>query len=287
MRSARRQTCTCRADVLARAERAAHSGERQPHALEREREARGNLSSVDVEPLRRDVELDTAAIVIGNRETGLGPEEGLVLHPDLVRPLDDHRAGCVGITVSDAHVTEQIAVGVDRGRVECGDRIRERDQRLVLDADRVHGAACGVGVVGRDRGDRLAGVADDFTREHRLVRMFQSVLEPTRHVVRRHDRVHAGDAIRRRQVDRPDARGRMRRTQRRAPQHPFGPEVRTEREAAAYLRDAVGTGRALADARAAPARVRPGLRRGGRRRRHGASLPRCCTVSRTACRMRP
>ena len=168
------------ADVFARAERATDTGERRAAPFEREAEARGDLVAVDVQPLRRDVELDAAAVVVGHGEAGLGSEEGLVLHPDLVEALDDDRAGRVGIAVPDAHVAEEVAVGVDRRRVERRLRIGERIEHLVLDRDRGHRAARRLGVVGGDRGDRLADVADDVAREHRLV----GVLEP----VRRRDR---------------------------------------------------------------------------------------------------
>jgi hypothetical protein len=67
-------------DVLAPAERAPDTGQRQAHLLGRQVERRGDLLAVDVQPLGGDVEVD-AALVVRHREARLGPEEGLVLHP--------------------------------------------------------------------------------------------------------------------------------------------------------------------------------------------------------------
>ena len=114
------------AHVFARAERTTDTGERQAHAFEREREARGDLALVDVQPLRRDVELHPGAVVIGHGEAGFGSEEGLILHSDFVEPLDDDRADRVGIAVPDADVAEEIAVGVDGRCLDRRFRIRQR-----------------------------------------------------------------------------------------------------------------------------------------------------------------
>jgi len=43
-----------------------------PHLLEREAETRRDLVAVDVQPLRRDVDVD-AAFAVGDSEAGLGP----------------------------------------------------------------------------------------------------------------------------------------------------------------------------------------------------------------------
>ena len=60
-------------DVLARPERAADAGERDPHLLLREVEARRELLEVDVEPLRRRAELDTTVPGRGGRAPPSGP----------------------------------------------------------------------------------------------------------------------------------------------------------------------------------------------------------------------
>ena len=85
-------------EVLAAAERAAHAGQREPHLLGRQAEARGDLVAVDVQPLGRDVEVD-AALAVGDREPGLRAEEGLVLHADLVLAGDDDVGRRVGVAV--------------------------------------------------------------------------------------------------------------------------------------------------------------------------------------------
>ena len=71
-------------EVLAAAERAADAGEVDAHLLERQAEARRDLRAVDVQPLRRDVDVD-AALAVGHREPRLGAEERLVLDADARR----------------------------------------------------------------------------------------------------------------------------------------------------------------------------------------------------------
>ena len=78
-------------EVLAAAERAADAGEVDPHHLGRQPEARCDLVAVDVQPLRRDVDVD-AALAVGHGEAGLRPEERLVLDADVVDARDDDLA---------------------------------------------------------------------------------------------------------------------------------------------------------------------------------------------------
>ena len=143
---------------------------RQPHLLVREAEALGDLVAVDVQPLGGDVEVD-AALAVGDREAGLGAEEGLVLHPDLVLAGDDDLGGGVGVAVVDLQVAQDVAAQVQLRRAGVhrllggGDRV----EHVVLDLDRLDGAAGGLGVVGGDDGDRLALVADGLPGEHGLV----------------------------------------------------------------------------------------------------------------------
>ena len=112
------------ATVFAPAERAADAGEGEPHLVPRQAEARGDLVAVDVQPLRRDEQLD-AAVVVGHRQPGLGPEEGLVLHADLVVALDDDRRRWrVGSPCRMRDVAEDVAVGVDRRGVGSPPRDR-------------------------------------------------------------------------------------------------------------------------------------------------------------------
>jgi hypothetical protein len=60
------------------------------------------------------VHLDTVTVVVGKAKGCFGPEEGLVLHPDLVFTFDHNRSGGVGIAVNDSLVPNEIAIRVDR-----------------------------------------------------------------------------------------------------------------------------------------------------------------------------
>ena len=101
--------------VLAPAERAADAGEVDAHLLERQPEARRDLRAVDVQPLRRDVDVD-AALAVRHREPGLRPEERLILDPDLVvRRSTRHVARSVGVAVADHHVAHDVRRGRPRG----------------------------------------------------------------------------------------------------------------------------------------------------------------------------
>ena len=73
--------------VLAAAEGPTDPAEVDAHLLRLEPEAGRDLVAVDVEPLRRDVDVD-AALPVRNRETRLRAEERLILCPDLVDALD-------------------------------------------------------------------------------------------------------------------------------------------------------------------------------------------------------
>ena len=73
--------------ILAAAEGAADTREVNAHLFLCEAETRCDLLAVDVQPLRRDVDVD-AALAVRNREAGLGPEERLILNAELVRPND-------------------------------------------------------------------------------------------------------------------------------------------------------------------------------------------------------
>ena len=74
-------------EVLAAAEGAADAGEVDPHLVGLEVEARRDLVSVDVQPLRGDVDVD-ATLAVRDRDAGLGAEERLVLLADVVDALD-------------------------------------------------------------------------------------------------------------------------------------------------------------------------------------------------------
>ena len=236
-------------DVLAPAERAADARQREAHLLHRQVEAGGDLVAVHVQPLGRDPEVDPA--VLGrDRQAGLRPEEGLVLHPDLVLAAD-HDVGLAGlVAVRDVDVAQQVAGRMQRRRVgrERVLGVGQRLEHLVVDLDPVGGAARGLGMVGGDDRHRLALVADLGEREHGLVVMLEPVRLAPRHVLVRQHRVHAGDRERGAELDPADARAGVRRAQRRAPQHVLGPHVRRVGELALDLRDAVRAADGDADA---------------------------------------
>ena len=153
-------------------------------------EAGGDLLAVLVQPLRGDVQLDAAAVRVGDGDGRLEPEERLVLHADLVRALDDDVAGGVGVAAHDALVAQHVAVGVDR-RVRAVDRrlgVEQRVEHLVVDVDRGQRPPARLRVVGGDGGDGLADVAHELAGEHRLVGGDQPVGRLAGHVVGGDDR---------------------------------------------------------------------------------------------------
>ena len=66
--------------VLAAAECAPDAGKVDAHLIGLEPETRRDLVPVDVQPLRRDVDVD-AALAVRDRDARLGAEERLVLLP--------------------------------------------------------------------------------------------------------------------------------------------------------------------------------------------------------------
>ena len=174
-------------EVLAPAEGAADPGEVDPHLLLLEPEAGRDLVAVDVQPLRRHVDVD-AALAVGHREPGLRPEEGLVLDPELVDALDADLAGGVRVAVADHDRAQDVrprvvAEAVAGGRVLVVDRrllhgalhVGHRLERLVLDPHLLGRPPRLLGMLGGDEGDRLAEVAHLVDREHRLVRELEPV----------------------------------------------------------------------------------------------------------------
>ena len=177
--------------VLATAERAADAGQRQPDLVGSETEGRADLALVDVQPLGRDVEVD-AADLVRHGEPGLRAEERLVLHPDLVVADDRHDIGVVGAGVHVADpdlevadevalrvqlrglstqlgdVTGQVAVQVEP-RAPAPSERRHRLEHVVVDDDLLRRLPRDLGVVGGDQRHRLALVAHDVDRQHRLV----------------------------------------------------------------------------------------------------------------------
>ena len=236
-------------DVLACPERPSDAAEHEAYLLLRQVEAGGDLLAVLVQPLRGDVELDAATTVVGQGERGLETEEGLVLHPDLVRALDHDRPRRPDITSHDALVPKDVAIGMDRV-ARAGDRnlgVEQRFEHLVLDDDRRQRPPARLGMVGGDGGDRLTDVSHMPAGEHRLVLADQAVGEPPGHVVSGDDGFDPVDPPRRPDVDAHDPCVRVRRAQRRPPEAALGRQVGRERERALDLGDAVGAHRRRTD----------------------------------------
>ena len=240
-------------EVLAAAERAADAAEHELHALRREREALGELVAVDVQPLGRDVQHD-AALAVGHRETRLRPEEGLVLHPDLVAPADDDVGGRVGLAVLDhapcaAGCRPRAARGAPGAIAASGSVTGSSTSYATAIASAARRAVSGWSAATIATGSPLKRTSG--CGEHGLV----GVLEPVRlaagHVGVGEDGVDARHRGRGGGVERADAGARVRAAQRRAPEHPVGAEVGRVGELAAHLRDAVGAQRAVADPAAA------------------------------------
>ncbi len=267
------------ADVLTGAERSADAAEHQPHPLLGQPETGGDLLAVLVQPLRGDVQLDAVLVDVGHRDRRLEPEEGLVLHADLVRPFDDHVADGVRIAGPDALVPQHVAVGVDQ-RVPAVDRrlgIEQRFEHLVGHLDGGQRSATRLGVVGGDGGDRLAHVPDVVAGEDRLVGGDQPKRLLARYVGGSDDRLHAVDPPRRCHVDRHDPGVRVRRAQRGAPHGAVDRQVRREGERPLGLEDAVGTGRGVADAAGPGSAVDQQV--GERHDAPARSTATCCTAS--------
>ena len=246
-------------EVLAPAERASDPGEVDPHLLRLEPEAGRDLVAVDVNPLRRHVDVH-AALAVGHGQARLGPEEGLVLLAELVDAADRDVALGLRVAVRDHDRPEDVrprvvAEPVARGRALGMQRlllgralgVDDELERLVLDPDALRRAPRLLRVLGGDQRDRLAEVADAVDREHRLVGELEPVgLGPGDVVVREH-RVHARHRERLGDVELDDPRVRMRAAQRVAPEHPLGMEVARIGELARDLRDGVDPPDALPD----------------------------------------
>ena len=247
-------------EVLAPAERPADPGEVDPHLLRAQAEARRDLVAVDVEPLGRDVDVDTP-LAVGHREARLRSEERLVLDPELVRPADDDVARRVGVAVPDHDVADDVGprivpvavahrrpVRVERLLLERALHVHHGLERLVLDDDRLERLPRLLRVLGGDDRHRLADVAHAVDREHGLVGELEAVELRPRDVRVREDGVHAGHAQGGGQVDRDDPCVRVRAPERVAPQHPGCREVARVLESAVDLGDGVVTEHAVADA---------------------------------------
>ena len=198
------------AEVLPTAEGPADPRHRRSDALGGDPQARGGLVAVDVEELGADEELHAEPVVVGDGEPALAPEEGLVLHDDLVLPLHHDVAHRLAVAVTDPELAEHVAVGVDRVGVNRSGGVDERGQHLVVDRDRGDRPAGDVGVIGGHRRQRLADVAHHVASEDRLVGVLEPVGRPTADVLVGDHGPDAWDGPGRPDVERHDAGVRMR-----------------------------------------------------------------------------
>ena len=139
-----------------------------------------------------------------------------------------------------------VRMQVDRLKrtLHVGDRL----ELLVLDPDALGRAARLLGMLGGDERDRLAVVENAVDREHRLIGELEPVGLLTWDVLVREHGMDARHRHRLGDVDRKDARVRMRASKRVPPQHPRHDEVARIRELALHLRRRVDTRDELADA---------------------------------------
>lgn len=253
------------ARVLAVAGRAGDTGDDDLHPVRFQTEAGGGEVAVGVRVGGGGVDLH-AAVRAGHGESGLGTDRGRVLAADAVQALDDDLARDVRVAVAQRDVTDQVAVGVQGLGLEGLLRVGDRFEDLVLDDDRSRGEAGRVGVVGGDRGDRLAVVADQFGREDRAVDHPAAVSTVAGDVLVRDDRAYARHLGGGAGVDGHDAGVRVRGTQHRRPQQSLGPEVGRVREGALGLRTGVGGRQRGTEAEHGRLGVGAVDRRGGERR---------------------
>jgi len=246
--------------VLAASEGAADAGEVDPDLVGLEPQARRHLVAVDVEPLRRDVDVD-AALAVRNGEPGLRAEEGLVLDADLVHAgdgdlalrlrvavTDDERADDVRARIVAVTVAHRRAIRMERFLFRRALRVDDRLERVVLDLDPLRGAARLLRMLGRNECDRLAEVANTVPGQHGLVAELEPVALLSRDVGVRQHGVDAGHRQRLGEVDRTDPRMGVRAPQRVAPEHSRCLQVARVGELAGHLRNAVDARNDLADA---------------------------------------
>jgi hypothetical protein len=262
--------------VLAGAEGAADPGQGDPDLLGRQVEARGELAAVDVQPLGRDIQIHPA-LAVGHGQSGLGAEEGLVLHAHLVLAGDHDVGREVLVAVADADVAQDVAVGVKRmGADDYGGLgVDQRVQLLVVDLDVGGGPAGGLGVVGGYQADGLALVADVRPGQDRLVGDLEAVGLAAGHVLVGEDGQDPGHGQGLGGLDRADPGPWVGTADGRPPEHPLGPEVGGVGELSLHLEGPVGPAGALADPAGHRGRRRerlPGRRRGGHGRVSGATI---------------
>ena len=213
-------------------------------------EARRDLVAVHVQPLGGDEQVHPA--VLGRYgQTGLGAEEGLVLHADLVLAGDDHGglerrsrpapAGGAARCRRSWTLGQAGSKAARRGSVTAS---RSSYSTTIAAAARL----ARLGMVGGHQRDRLALVADLVDGQHRLVLVLQAVELLAGHVLVGEHREHAGHGQRGADVDGADPRRGMRAAEGHAPEHVRELQVGGVGELTRHLQGSVGAQSALADA---------------------------------------
>jgi hypothetical protein len=210
--------------VLAAAERPADAGQGEPDLVGRQPERGADLLLVHVQPLGRDEQVDAAGAV-RHRKSRLGPEKGLVLHPDPVGPAHDDVGLGRRVALADPQVPDQVAAGVDARRawLQCRDGVGDRLEDLVVDGALARGQPGDLGMVGGDQRDRLAHVPDQVGGEHGLVGVFEAAGVQAGDVVADQDGVDTRGGQGTADRDRSDPGVRVRAAQRDAPDHVVRP----------------------------------------------------------------
>ena len=139
------------ADVFASTERSPDAAEHEPDVVFFESEARGNLLTIFVQPLGCDMHLDSFATRIRNGQGRFETEERLVLHTDLVGPLNHNCTGRIRVTVDDLLVPDHVAVRMDWIEVapDCQLWIEQRWKDFVCNFNSVECSTRHLWIVGR------------------------------------------------------------------------------------------------------------------------------------------
>ena len=161
---------------------------------------------------------------------------------------DHHRADDVGTRVLAEAVSRRGPVRVERLLLGRLLGIADGRQFLVVHVDAVSGAAGFLRALGGYDRHRLPVVANTVDGQYRLVRDLEAVGLGARHVGVGQNGVDAGHSEGGGEVDREDARVRVRAAQRVAPEHAGRLEIARERELALRLGHGVGAKDAVADA---------------------------------------
>jgi hypothetical protein len=216
-----------------------------PHLVRLQAEAGHDLLVVGVEPLGRDVQVDTS-LAVGDGQSRLGAQRRLVLHARLVVTLHHHRAG--GVAVGD--VEHPVGLTTILG----GGRVGERLEFGVVDDYGLGAAPRRLAVVGGDHRHRLAPEPDLTVGEYRLIGMLEAEEAAPGDVVDGEYGANARDGEGSGGVDPVDARPGVRAAHGGPPEHALGGQVRGEGELASHLWGAVGPRRRCPDAAGDPGR---------------------------------